>query len=102
MEVICSFHSPPFDFSSNIRYVHGEGRTKSDKSTNNELGPPARPPARTKRQVLALLGVVPNFENMWRTRIGNYGDWQRNKGRSFSGILLAKTKCSILQKRLPA
>jgi len=39
MEVICSFHSPPFDFSSNIRYVHEEGQTKSDKSTNNELRP---------------------------------------------------------------
>ena len=39
MEVICSFHSPPFDFSSNIRYVHEEGQTKSDKSTNNEMRP---------------------------------------------------------------
>jgi len=40
MEVTCSYPSPPFDFNSNIRYARREGRTRSDKSANNEPRPP--------------------------------------------------------------
>ncbi len=39
MEATGLFRSPPFDFSSNTRYVQGEGRTRSEYSSNNELRP---------------------------------------------------------------
>ncbi len=49
MEVICSFLSLPFDFSSNTRYVHAEGRARSDKSPNNELRPLSTPSTFTRK-----------------------------------------------------